>query len=445
MDIFKKFKNMIADHDVAIDVETLKKFALNSSLPTFVIWPKTGHELTQWLSAANIYGVKVNLWGNGTHRHLGGICEDIDITIALTQLEQRIQINPDDLTATTPCGATLADFQEAAIKSGLYLPLDPPCSQNSTIGGIVAVNAYGPRSYRFGIARDMVLGMKVVLADGTEIKTGGQTVKNVAGYDLCKLFIGSMGTLGAITEVTFKLWPLPESTLVLLARFSEMQEVEVVAKELIHSQLTISGLVYVNQATFHIDKDDRSFIHNLLIMLEGGENIIKETSSVISHIVETHNGIVEEFNDEQNKTKPQSIIDSIFDDNVSKTNRNQLRFRAIVPKSMVFDFLRKAEKISLDDKVRFKVLSYCSRGVIYLISETQETSNHSDLFVLTKKLRKEAQQRNGALIVEHAPFEFKKQIDVWGTEGKQVEWMRKIKQKFDRNSVFASGRFVGGI
>lgn len=435
MDVTEKFKNLIEAHKVAFDKESLKTFSINGMLPVCVIRPKTGKELAQWLRAANKHGAKVHLWGNGSHQHLGGICNGADIAVALDHMNQLIEYNPEDCTATVQCGMTLANLQKVLAEHKLYLPLDPPLSQQATIGGIVASNVYGPRSHRFGTARDMVIGIKAVLADGTEIKAGGKTVKNVAGYDLCKLFIGSMGTLGAITEITFKLWPLSEISQTLTAYFDTMENAEAAVKELFHSQLSISGLVYLNHSAMKSGNTVSASSHNLLVLLDDSERVIKTTIDNINQVVR---GKMETLNVAEDQTQPPSILDAIFGRSL-EPDQNCLILRAILPKSKVFEFLREAEQSSFD------AISYCGRGIVYLMSNSATITNIPVLVDLIKKLRAQAQQMGGALVLEKSPQEAKTQIDVWGLEENHVEWMRKIKKEFDPNGVFASGRFVGGI
>src|SRR5207244_12472196 len=112
---------------------------------------------------------------------------------------------------------TLVDFQKHLAQSGQWLPIDPPDDGRATLGGVIASGLSGPQTLGFGLPRSFVIGMRAVLGDGRQIKAGGNVVKNVAGYDLCKLFTGSYGTLGFVTELTFKLRPLPEETRTVVA------------------------------------------------------------------------------------------------------------------------------------------------------------------------------------------------------------------------------------
>ena len=148
--------------------------------------------------------------------------------VELGQLTALVEHHPEDMTASVEAGMTLAEFQSRVRQTGQWLPIDPPHADKLTIGDLLALNLSGSRRLGYGTIRDYLIGIKVALADGTMIKAGGKVVKNVAGYDLCKLFIGAKHSLGAIVEATFKLRPLPEAEVFVereIASFDELEEV----------------------------------------------------------------------------------------------------------------------------------------------------------------------------------------------------------------------------
>ena len=133
----------------------------------------------------------------------------VNIILSTTRLQRLINHEPADLVASAEAGLALDSFNETLSRGGQCLPLDPPDDGRASLGGVVATGMSGAQGWGYGLPRSFVIGMKVVLADGKSRKAGGRVVKNVAGYDLCKLFTGSYGTLGVICEVTFKLRPRP--------------------------------------------------------------------------------------------------------------------------------------------------------------------------------------------------------------------------------------------
>ncbi len=198
----------------------LSAFEIDGMVPDAAVEPATIGELQAVLSEAHSSKVTVIPIGGGTHRGAGNVPTSYDVALSLARLNRVLAYEPADLTVTVEPGLRLADLQATLGARGQFLPLDPPCDAGATVGGVLAVNASGPLRHAFGTARDWVIGMRVVHADGSSSKSGGRVVKNVTGYDMHKLHIGALGTLGVIAEVTLKVAPLPpaESTVVITCR-----------------------------------------------------------------------------------------------------------------------------------------------------------------------------------------------------------------------------------
>jgi FAD/FMN-containing dehydrogenase len=180
-----------------------------------IVSPASAEEISEILKLASREG-----W---TVRPAGGVTwvkTTASVTVSTQRLNQIIEHEPADLIAVAQAGVKLTDFNAKLAENGQWLPLDPPDDGSTTIGGVVATGLGGPQQFGYGRPRGSVIGMKVVLADGSMIKAGGRVVKNVAGYDLCKLFTGSYGSLGIITEVNFKLRPRPAREAIVSARGS---------------------------------------------------------------------------------------------------------------------------------------------------------------------------------------------------------------------------------
>ena len=145
--------------------------------------------------------------------------------INLSAINNLIEHSPEDMTATVQAGMTLKNFQVQLAESKQWLPIDPPFPEGLTVGTLLAENVSGPRRFSYGTIRDWVIGMSVVLPDGRLIKSGGKVVKNVAGFDLCKLFVGGCSTLGIIVQATFKLLPVPETEIILECKCKSLDEI----------------------------------------------------------------------------------------------------------------------------------------------------------------------------------------------------------------------------
>jgi len=185
-------------------------FAVDEHTPPYVALPTTIDELARCVAAAHAADLAVIPAGNGSQLHVGRAPTRYDLALSTQKLTRVLAHEAADMTVTVEAGITLAQLNALLASAGQRLPLDPPHPELTTIGGLIATDACGPLRLAHGKVRDLLIGVTVVLADGTPTHGGGRVVKNVAGYDLMKLFTGSFGTLGIVVEATFKLRPLPE-------------------------------------------------------------------------------------------------------------------------------------------------------------------------------------------------------------------------------------------
>lgn len=190
--------------------------ALLGAEPDGVVKPSTVEEGAAVVARANKIGKAVIPWGGGTGQDYGYLPRRADIVLDLTGMNRILAHEPGDLTVTVQPGVTWAQVQATLAEHRQFLPLDPPNPERATLGGILAVNAWGPSRLGYGTARDWLIGLSVVDAQGRLVKGGGKVVKNVTGYDLPKLHIGALGTLGIIVEATFKVSPMPEASAALI-------------------------------------------------------------------------------------------------------------------------------------------------------------------------------------------------------------------------------------
>jgi glycolate oxidase len=191
-------------------------------LPDVVVLPTTAEQVSQILKLANEKRVPVTPRGGGTNVSGGSIPIKGGIVLCTTRMNKILNINKTNLTATVEPGVVLQDFNTALAKEGLFYPPDPQSFLGCTVGGTVAENAGGPYCVKYGVTKQYILGLEVVLANGYVMKLGGVTVKNRTGYELAMLFTGSEGTLGVITKITLRLIPMPLANKTMMAVFDDM-------------------------------------------------------------------------------------------------------------------------------------------------------------------------------------------------------------------------------
>lgn len=192
------------------NAEDSQRYTVDEHQPACVCYPETVADVARVLTVGDQLGLATIPVGHGSQLNVGQPPHAYDVAVSSRRLNRILAHEAADLTVTLEAGVVLADLNHELAKFRQHLPLDPPHPESATIGAIIASDAWGPWRYSQGKVRDLLIGIKVALADGTIVKGGGQVVKNVAGYDLMKLFTGSFGTLGVIVEASFKLRPLPE-------------------------------------------------------------------------------------------------------------------------------------------------------------------------------------------------------------------------------------------
>src|SRR5262245_25601259 len=212
-------------------------------LPSFIARPGSADEVAACLKVCSELDAAVVPAGQMTWLDCGNPLKHTDVVLSLERMNRVIDYSPPDLTATVEAGLTLSGFNAVTMPQRQWLPLDPPASATSSLGAIAACNSSGPLRLGFGTPRDYVIGLKLAHADGTQSKSGGRVVKNVAGYDMNKLYVGSYGTLAIITELTVKLRPLAERDSTILISSKNLALLFQLANRVLASELQPASIV----------------------------------------------------------------------------------------------------------------------------------------------------------------------------------------------------------
>src|ERR687897_917800 len=223
--------------------EATSEDAVDGVAPSFVAEPGSVEETSELLRFAAEEGLAVSPRGSGTKASLGNPPRELDLILSTVRMDEVIEHVPGDQVVRVQAGTKLEDLQERLAGSDQMLGIDPPETKSgATVGGVVAANSSGPRRHRYGTIRDLIIGITVVLSDGTVAKAGSKVVKNVAGYDLSKLFTGSLGTLGIIAQANFRLHPIPEAARTVAVSLQSPQEAQEAAQAIMHSQVEAAAV-----------------------------------------------------------------------------------------------------------------------------------------------------------------------------------------------------------
>ena len=397
--------------------------------PQFVVEPGTEEEVAKVLAFANRERLKVLVRGGGTQLNTGLPTVDGDLLLSTTRLNTVVEHAPHDMTVTVEAGLKLIDLQAHLARTRQWLALDPVLDPNATIGGIISTNVSGARRLRYGGVRDQIIGIRVVLPDGTIAKGGGKVVKNVAGYDLPKLFVGALGTLGVIIAATFRLYPLRAAsrTVVLTAPTAAPLcdlAVRVIASTLEPTALDVmsapaAGAGCVMAARFETEPESADEQASTLTSMATGLNDIRTL---------------------QDEAEEQFWQQVASDFPLASNAENALILKASILPTSVASWLESLEHKAKEANLSVRWRAHAGHGLVF----ARLSGDENVLARTVDELRRAASAGQGSLVVLDAPTALARKVDVWGPIP-AFEVMRRLKVRFDPNSTLNPGRFVGGI
>jgi len=394
---------------------------VDEMLPAGVIAPGTAQEVAQVLRYCSSAGVSVVPRGGGTKLGLGNRPQKPDFMVLSTERLNRVVEHAwGDMTLTLEAGCTIDHAQGAVSQHGQRLALDPRWPEKCTVGGLLATAESGTLRIRYGAARDLVLGVEVALPDGNLIKAGGKVVKNVAGYDLTKLVIGSLGTLGVITRAVFRLHPVPVATATYSTSLSSTTELNKLVLAILNSPLVFTGLQVRAERAGDIAVDVR------------------------------FEGIPESLHDAYGKLAKIAPGCTFVEASGDLWNARQKLFAnpgsSVICKCSVLP----AKIGALCDGV-FRQTQPAGVAATFVAQGTGigevrlDKADAATLLNVSRALRGEVERLDGTLVVQQCPASMKDALDVWGTLKDAVPLMQQIKGKFDPARTLNPGRFVGAI
>ncbi|MBM7716974.1 FAD-binding oxidoreductase [Siminovitchia sp. FSL H7-0308] len=400
------------------------------------IYPKTEQEMADILAYANTSGQTVSVMGAGTKRGFGGLTEQADILISTKSYTGVVEHVQGDMTVTVRAGTVFGELQQYLADYYQKVAVDPFFPEEATVGGVIAANDSGPKRFRYGAARDAVIGMRIVYPDGKIIRTGGKVVKNVAGYDMNKLFIGSMGTLGVISEVTFKLRPLPKCESVAFISFpaNQMKEIRRFASQLLDVMIEPVAIELLNPTmaatltgyactTLVVSFED---VESSVLYQENMLKAMKPSDSELSILSE---GETKQF----------------WDSFYSKGNKGQNVFQAAVKIGVVnmdvVEIINETMKLEHSQNIQLKAHGGLGHGLckINFYGEAEK------VVAAIHQMRTKAEQLGGYAVITHLPLSYRKEIQVWGEKPSYFFLLEGMKKEVDPKGILNRHRFVGGI
>ncbi len=414
------------------------QFIIDGQAPETVVYPASVDEVSRLLKEANEHDRAISPVGHGAFLHVGGVPKRYQQALCTTELSTVVNYQPTDMTITVGAGLDLAQLQAILGENGQWLPLDPPCPERATVGGVIAANLNGPARFSQGTVRDFLIGIKVVRADGTLIKGGGQVVKNVAGYDLPKLYCGSFGTLGVIVEATFMIRPRPEAQTTFALTFSSAEKAGEAALKLTSSDMQPFFLELANFFPLSPSRDQRGDAYCLFVGFAGMQEEIDDQRSHLRDILGDDAGGIEELGVDEAQTLAQALRD------FPVSGPATLRCKVSLQPTQLATFCVDLEAEAQRRHAPVRLLARAGNGILYTAFEGEAVPD-DQMLSLVDWIRVHATGNNGFAVVEEIPPALKERANVWGTVGKAFPLMQRLKETLDPNGILNPGRFVGGI
>ena len=408
------------DHD-------LEKYKVDGYIPSKTISPKSPESLADLLRIASENRWNVIPFGFGNMMNIGSIPNGYDIALDLNQMPKYIQHNSEDLTVTCSSNTSFGELNLKLQEKQQWLPFDSPLINDQSVGGLLACNLPGSLNACFGYIRDYVIGMKTATPFGQITKSGGTVVKNVTGFDLTRLHIGALGTLGIITEASFKIIPLPERQIYLR-----------IDNENTNALIDLSSLLNNILQSFGVAEllIDSLGVASIYMTCIGTEKVVNEKLLEIKTILFDHEIDLTLNEIEEKEWLNIQDFGWINEDDLVLGRINCLPTDTI-------KILQQINRIVADNKKeRIDTLTNSKRGVIkYKINP----DNIEDTIQITENIRDKVKKHSGYTVIENSGTFDKNKLNIWGDIPESFPLMRKLKSEFDPVNILNSGRFIGGI
>ena len=428
-----------------LSTEHLGDYAVDELIPQLAVTPADVEGVAAVLSLAAREGKRVAPWGGGTQMSLGNVPNRIDVVLGLGCLNGLLFHEPADLVASMEAGMTLKALQHELAAKEQFLPLEAPLPSRATIGGILAANTSGPARLAYGTPRDWLIGARVVHSDGVVTRSGGRVVKNVTGYDLNKLYVGSLGTLAVFVEATFKIAPLPSDHTALIATYPSMPAAIDSAQQLLRQSFTPHGVQVVNREIMgRLPQLDIINEEAAAIAFFAGRTLavkrkVDDSAGVMRiggpKAVETLSG-----------AEGDALWQSVTDLGWSAEGTPHLALKVSVLPSQVGDFLGMADSLGGPGLAQGLVADV-GWGQVRSLWWGVEGSPAAlgGLEGVIARAREAARHYAGHVVVERCPIDIKSKIDVWGDPLESLDLMRRIKNELDPAGILNPGRYAGRI
>jgi len=418
------------------------------SMPDAVVCPRNTAEVSEILKICNEYKVPIVPRGSGTNLCAGTCPTEGGVVLLFKHMNNIMEIDEENLTITVQPGVVTLDMIHAIEEKGLFYPPDPSSMKISTIGGNINENSGGLRGLKYGVTRDYVIGLEAVLANGDIIRTGGKLAKDVAGYDLTRLFVGSEGTLGVITEATLKLIPMPETRKTMLALYQDLNAAAKSVSKIIANKIIPTTLEFLDQQTLKVVEDfaqiglPTNVQAVLLIEQDGPLEVVDRDMKKIAEVCKQENAVsiqtaATEEEADALRTARRAALSAI-----ARLKPTTILEDATVPRSEIANMVEAINDISEKYQLTICTFGHAGDGNLHPTCAT-DARNHEEMERVENafaEIFEKAIELGGTITGEHGVGAMKAPYLEWKLKAEGIAAMKAIKQAFDPNNIMNPGK-----
>lgn len=454
--VVETLKTIVGDDNVLTDAGDLLTYSYDGTpdqpqvLPEVVVMPESEEEIVQIVKLAKEEGLHIYTRGSGTNLSGGTIPLRKGIVLVTTRMNKIVEVDPENLTATVQPGVVINSLNDAVSPYGLMYPPDPGTVKTATMGGSVSESSGGLRGLKYGVTKDYVMGVRMVLANGEVVTFGGKSVKNVAGYDLTKLVCGAEGTLGIITEILVKLIAKPQFSKTMTATFNSLKDAGYTISGIIADKVVPATMELLDQVTLQTVEE---YIHiglptdaKVMLLMQVDGNVEAEVELEAQKVVEQckKNGCrdiqlakdAKEADDLM--TARRAALPAL-----ARVKPTTVLEDATVPRSRIPDMLVRFEEIAEKYNLQIGTFGHAGDGNLHptILTDARDEEEMKRVREAVNEIFAAALEMGGTLSGEHGIGIAKARFmeDQFGAAGMEV--IRRVKEAFDPNYMFNPDHF----
>ncbi len=452
--LIRELENIVGEGNVLSDEMDLLLYSYDASFPEsrpdVVVFPRSAEEISRIMALASAERIPVIPRGAGTGLSGGAVPVKGGIVLSLTKMTRILKIDTENLVVEVEPGVVNSHLQMALAPYGLFYPPDPASMKVCTLGGNVAENAGGPRCLKYGVTKDYVLGLEVVLPDGEIIHTGGQVIKNTSGYDLTRLFVGSEGTLGIITRMTLRVLPLPEAKKTLLAIFDSLEAASRTVSAIIAAGIIPTTLELMDNLLIRCAED---FTHVglptdaealLLIEVDGAKEALAPQAQAIEDICRREGVREVKLATSAAEVDRLWLARRTVIGAAARVRPSLVLQDVTVPRSLLPEMVSRIVEISKKVDLPIGVLAHAGDGNLHpiILFDSRIPGELEKVHQAEREIFASALELGGTLTGEHGIGLTKREFFPWQFSPREIEVTRGIKKTFDPLNILNPGKIL---